>query len=268
MRLREARTMEFYREVGSTNDVVKQALAQGCEQGFCAVALKQTAGYGRQGRAWSSPAGGLYFSVALRPAVDVEKVPTLALLAALAIRQGIVRLQLISSSDKLLIKWPNDVVVAHEDGSFRKMCGISSEYCAGGVCIGMGINILRQANVQTDGRYLPGYISDIAGKRFKELAGFDAQGALKEEGARVIARSIVDELVGFMPLWEKVGFAPFAEKYNDCSYLNGRNIAVANTMGAVQTQGVACGVDAQGQLLIETPQGEKISVVAGEAHLV
>ena len=113
--------MEFYREISSTNDVVKAALKQGCEQGFCAASLKQTAGYGRQGRSWSSPLGGLYFSVALHPQADLEKIPTLALLAALAIRQGIVQLDLVRKSDDLFIKWPNDVVLAQPDGTFRKV---------------------------------------------------------------------------------------------------------------------------------------------------
>ena len=260
--------MEFYREISSTNDVVKAALKQGCEQGFCAASLKQTAGYGRQGRSWSSPLGGLYFSAALRPQADLERVPTLALLAALAIRQGIVQLDLVRCGDDLLIKWPNDVVLAQPDGTFRKVCGISCEYCEGGVCVGMGINVLRQAAVQTDGRYLPGYLSDVAGARFSELAGFDETGALKEPGAQLIAQTIVDILVGFLPQWQAEGFAPFADKYNSCSYLFRKRVAVANIMGDVQTEGVVCDIDALGRLLVETHQGEIVPVIAGEAHLV
>ena len=260
--------MEFYREVSSTNDVVKRALDDGCEQGFYAVSLKQTAGYGRQGRAWSSPLGGLYFSVALRPWATLEKIPTLARLAALAIRRGIERLDLVRCIDDLQIKWPNDVVLAQADGSFRKVCGISCEYYGNGVCVGMGINVLRQAAVRTDGRYLPGYLSDVAGARFEELAGFDTQGALKEPGAQVISEVIVDALLGFMPAWEAQGFKPFADEYNKCSYLFGKHVAVANIMGEVQTEGVVCGVDADARLVLKERNGKKVSVIAGEAHLV
>ena len=208
--MRDGKNMEFYREIGSTNDVVKRGLEQGCKAGFSAVALKQTAGYGRQGRAWSSPMGGLYFSVALRPQASLDKIPTLALLAALAIRESITELQLVRSATDVLIKWPNDVVLEQTDGTFRKVCGISSEFFAGGVCVGMGINVLRQAGVQTDGRYLPGYLSDVAGARFEELAGFDARGALKEQGAQLIAQAVIDTLLGFLPEWEEKGFAPFS----------------------------------------------------------
>ena len=260
--------MEFYRQIDSTNTVVKKALEQGCDQGFCCAALEQTAGYGRQGRSWSSPLGGLYFSVALRPTGSLAKASTLALLAALAIREGIAQLQLVERSEDLLIKWPNDVVLAQPEGGFRKVCGISSEYHAGGVCVGMGINVLRQAAVETDGRYLPGYLSDVAGPRFEELAGFDAAGALKEPGARLIAQTIAENLVGYMPLWEEQGFAPFAEKYNSFSYLFGKNVAVANSMDQVQFQGMVCGIDAQGRMMMQTPEGEIKLVVSGEAHLV
>ena len=127
---------------------------------------------------------------------------------------------------------------------------------------------MRQAAVQTDGRYLPGYLSDVAGARFSELAGFDETGALKESGAQLMAQTIVDILVGFMPQWQAEGFAPFADKYNSCSYLFQKPVAVANIMGDVQTEGVVCGIDALGRLLIETRQGEIVPVIAGEAHLV
>lgn len=261
--------MQFYREIDSTNRVVKEALDHGCEQGFCAAALKQTAGYGRQGRTWSSPLGGLYFSVALRPQVPVEKVPTLALLAVLAIRESLVDLELVKDPAELQIKWPNDLVLPCSDGqSFHKLCGISSEYSNGGVCVGMGLNVLRHAGVVTDGRYQPGYVSDVAGPRFEELAGFDAQGALRPEGAQVIVQRVVDTLVGYIPQWEAEDFAPFAEKYAAYSYLQGREIRIANTMDATQTEGMVCGIDAAGRLLIQTPRCEIEALTAGEVHLV
>jgi BirA family transcriptional regulator, biotin operon repressor / biotin---[acetyl-CoA-carboxylase] ligase len=287
--------MEFYEEIGSTNDVVKRALEQGCEQGFCAVSLKQTKGYGRQGRAWCSPPGGLYFSVALRPNAPLENIPTLALCAALAVRSGIEKLHLVQAIDKVQIKWPNDVVLVYQN-TFRKLCGISCEYYEGGVCIGIGLNVLRQASesIQTDGRYAPGFLSDVAGAGFAQLIGASAEpfslnpadtqqcasvqplslagGAnpfpLPQVAAQRIAQIIVDELLGTMPVWEKQGFAPFADKFNSCSYLTGKNVAIKNMIGGVQTQGVVCGIDAQARLMVKTSDGSVVQVIAGEAHLV
>ncbi len=290
--------MEFYNSISSTNIVVKQALESGCEQGFCVVALQQTQGYGRQGRTWSSPVGGVYFSVALRPAVSLEQVASLALLCALAVRCGIMQLQLIRSESDLLIKWPNDVVTpcapacdnpyaelhaAHGTalrterktetrtllGHFRKVCGISCESIAGGVCVGVGMNVLRHADAKTDGRYTPGYISDNPGPCFEQLlGGSSAQGVPSECSARTIAQSITDSLLAFMPAWEENGFAPFRDAYNCCSYLANKHVAVANSQGAIQHEGVVRGVGDNGELLVETPQGTLEHVIAGEAHLV
>ena len=78
----------------------------------------------------------------------------------------------------------------------------------------------------------------------------------------------MQKLLGYVPLWEREGFAPFAGKYNSCSYLVGKPIAVANSMDAVQTEGTVCGIDAQGCLLVQTIRGDVEKVIAGEAHLV
>ena len=47
-------------EVTSTNEVVKNALREGKAEGLIVRARRQLSGYGRQGREWDSPEGGLY----------------------------------------------------------------------------------------------------------------------------------------------------------------------------------------------------------------
>ena len=42
-------------ELPSTNDAIKQAIDAGAPEGEVVCARVQTAGYGRQGRAWKSP---------------------------------------------------------------------------------------------------------------------------------------------------------------------------------------------------------------------
>ena len=54
-------------EVTSTNEQVKNALRAHANEGYVCRAHKQTGGYGRQGRYWTSPEGGLYQSALLRP---------------------------------------------------------------------------------------------------------------------------------------------------------------------------------------------------------
>src|SRR5205823_2439632 len=53
---RLGRTVEFHASIGSTNDRAWERLRQG-DEGSAVVADLQTAGRGRHGRTWSSPAG-------------------------------------------------------------------------------------------------------------------------------------------------------------------------------------------------------------------
>ncbi|HZS16103.1 MAG TPA: biotin--[acetyl-CoA-carboxylase] ligase, partial [Candidatus Dormibacteraeota bacterium] len=103
----------------STQDVVRAAARAGAEAGFCCVARAQSAGRGRQGRAWEAPPGtGLLVSVLVRvPGGVVGGVPLVGGLAVcdavegLGVGRGVVGL-----------KWPNDVVVGG-----RKLAGVLAE---------------------------------------------------------------------------------------------------------------------------------------------
>ena len=56
----------YFKEISSTNDQVKRALRAHANERYVCRAQKQTGGYGRQGRLWTSPEGGLYQSLLLR----------------------------------------------------------------------------------------------------------------------------------------------------------------------------------------------------------
>ena len=98
-------------EVTSTNDEVKRALEAGEPEGLAVSARRQTGGYGRQGRTWASPEGGLYLSLLLRPSVDAALLPTLSLVTALAVRRAVAGLLPAEAAESVLVKWPNDLVV-------------------------------------------------------------------------------------------------------------------------------------------------------------
>ena len=118
-------------EVPSTNDVVKEALEQGEGEGLAVTAERQSGGYGRQGRAWASPEGGMYLSVLLRPQVPPAQLPTLSLVAAVAVRRALASLLAGDVVTGICVKWPNDVVYIAEgerlSSGFLKMVGISLE---------------------------------------------------------------------------------------------------------------------------------------------
>jgi BirA family transcriptional regulator, biotin operon repressor / biotin---[acetyl-CoA-carboxylase] ligase len=127
--------------VTSTMDVALAAVDEGAAEGLVIVADEQTAGRGRRGRVWSSPAGaGLYMSFVLRPGVHTLPAGALSLLplaAAVAVRGAIMRTTGVTAH----LKWPNDLLVGQ-----RKLAGILAEGLDVGspaqtVIVGIGINV-------------------------------------------------------------------------------------------------------------------------------
>ena len=134
-------------EVASTNEVVKNALREGKAEGLIVRARRQSSGYGRQGREWDSPEGGLYMSILLRPDVAGSGLATLSLVVGLSVQRALGQVAAPQFEDGIQVKWPNDVIYMPADceraDEYRKLCGISLEACGGGVCVGIGINVFR-----------------------------------------------------------------------------------------------------------------------------
>jgi len=131
--------VRWHATVASTMDVASTLASAGAGAGVVVGADQQTAGRGRRGRAWESPAGaGLYFTLVTRPPVCANaSLSLLTLAAGVAVRQGI-HAALGLAPD---LKWPNDVMVGR-----RKLAGILAEGLAVGtasqaVLIGVGLNL-------------------------------------------------------------------------------------------------------------------------------
>ena len=138
---------ERFDVVGSTNDVVRGWLAEGTPEVCLAVADRQSAGRGRQGRTWTAPAGAaLLLSVGFRPDwLPPDRVWRLAATVSLAMADAAE--EVAGLPDRaILLKWPNDLVVLDEtDGTVRKLAGVLGETDdLGGAepraVIGLGIN--------------------------------------------------------------------------------------------------------------------------------
>ncbi len=98
------------RETDSTNTVARELAARGAPHGTLVTADRQTAGRGRQGRAWSAPPGAsLLCSWVIR-----DPGPLLSLAAGIAVAE--------LAGERALVKWPNDVLLDR-----RKLSGILVE---------------------------------------------------------------------------------------------------------------------------------------------
>lgn len=138
--------IEVVARTGSTStDLMSAATsdAAGWPDRSVLVTDHQTAGRGRSGRVWETPAGeALTFSVVLRPRVAADRMGWLPLLGGLAVVRALEDLGVEAG-----LKWPNDVLVldAAEHlpgwGRHRKVAGILGELAAGAAVLGVGVNV-------------------------------------------------------------------------------------------------------------------------------
>jgi BirA family biotin operon repressor/biotin-[acetyl-CoA-carboxylase] ligase len=136
---------EHFSVVGSTNDVVRDWLANGVPEVCLASADEQTAGRGRDGRAWlAPPEAALLLSLGFRPTWLVpERTWQLAATVSMAMAnaaEGVAGL----TRGSIRLKWPNDLVTETSDG-VRKIAGVLGEGDGLGTddpraVIGIGIN--------------------------------------------------------------------------------------------------------------------------------
>ena len=114
---------------------------EGAGHGEVVLASAQSAGRGRLGKTWSSPAGkGLYFTIILRPQrLKLENYPHITLAAGVAVAEALEK----NCSIRPQLKWPNDVYIGG-----RKCCGILAESAPirgekiAHVILGIGLNVL------------------------------------------------------------------------------------------------------------------------------
>jgi len=126
-------------EIDSTNEALRRRAAEGELGGLVLRADVQTAGRGRRGRGWTSPAGNLYVSLLLRPDCTPRMGATVGFVAAIALGEVLRGL----TPAPVLHKWPNDLLIGG-----AKMTGVLLE--AGTqpngkldwLVLGMGVNIV------------------------------------------------------------------------------------------------------------------------------
>ena len=229
-----------YRESVDTTMVLARSLAEGgAGHGTLVLAEEQTAGRGRRGRAFQSPAGeNLYFTLVLRP--PRRAVARLPLAVPVAVCMGIQE-----EGVDALIKWPNDIWIGD-----RKACGMLidlDEEPSGFVAFpGIGIN------VNGDPTAIP------------EL--HESATSLKLASGRTVEREpllarICDRLEIALDAWDP---GELASQYRSRSLVVGRRVSVT---GAVSLQGVAQSVRDDGSLELRLDDGTVQVVNAGDVSL-
>ena len=131
--------IKYFSNIPSTSWFAHELAEQheGSLHGMMIISREQTGGMGRLGRLWSSPKGGIWATLILKPSLPVDKMFMLTLVGSVAIAKVIRKKYQIGA----LIKWPNDIMIAD-----KKLAGLLVEvnthkeemdYCL----LGFGINV-------------------------------------------------------------------------------------------------------------------------------
>lgn len=241
------REIVVFAETGSTNDVAAAMGRQGVEPGVVIFAEKQTAGRGRFGRRWDSASHkGLWFSLLLRPEVDVSDWPRLTTWAAVSTAEALESL----ARKRTSIKWPNDIFFG--DG---KTAGMLIELGTDAAqrpfaVVGIGINVNHE----------PADFPEELQGRATSLRAVSGREMDRAEAAVEVLRALER-------WYRKVRgeFDEILEEARTRSNLLGRWITVS--VGESSLEGQAEAIDSSGRLMLRAANGELITLNAGEVSL-
>lgn len=221
-----------HRVTDSTNARARELAAAGAPHGTLVTAEQQTAGRGRQGRAWvAAPAEALLMSVVVRE-LGAAMLPLGAALAVAAACEAL-------TGAEAGIKWPNDVWLGG-----RKVAGILLEGRPqeGWAVIGIGLNVAT--------REFPAELSGLATSL--ALAGAEAPHV----------EVALAELVPRLDAWIEAPAEHVVAAWRLRDALLGKEISWGGGSGT------AAGIDDSGALLVDLVDGGgRVSLDAGEVHL-
>lgn len=234
-------------EVGSTNAEAKRLAAEGAEDGTLVWAHRQTAGYGRQGRSWTSEPGNLFVSVIVRPDCGLAEAAQFSFIAAVALGDAIG--SLAPPLLEVTYKWPNDVLL-----NGRKGAGILLEAkgdAAGQLewlVIGVGVNVTF---FPTDTRLA--------------ATSLHFEGCSAEVSAVDLLEAFARHLLAWVNTWLDCGFAPVRQAW--LRHAQGLGEAIEVRLPRETLTGTFEDLDADGTLALRLANGSLRHIAAGDVYL-
>lgn len=242
-----AKNLEYYDEIDSTNNRAKALGEAGGADGTLFVAETQTAGKGRRGRCWQSPAGSsISMSILLRPVMNPSDAPMLTLVMAYAATKALRE----KTELDIGIKWPNDLVV-----SGKKISGILTEMSAeidyiNHVVIGVGINVNQDT--------FPDDIKETASSLKMELGK-----RIKRSG---LIAAVMKNFEKYYEIFQETeDLSGLKELYNSMLVNKDREVKVLEPGN--EYKAYAIGINQTGELIVRTPDGKEKEIYAGEVSV-
>ncbi|MBK8465068.1 MAG: biotin--[acetyl-CoA-carboxylase] ligase [Chloracidobacterium sp.] len=232
--------------IDSTNTEAAKQAKLGADEGLCVIAQQQTSGRGRHGRTWiSEKDSGLYFSIVLRPKIDMRFLPLITLMTGVAVYDALAEFGL-----KPDIKWVNDILIGD-----KKVCGILAETVETpiglAVIVGIGINVTSQN--------FPDEIADTATSiEAESLSGV------------IAVAEIETTLTKYLSYWYAILYGEnghiniIGEWQRRSSYFSGKSVRV--TLENEVFHGITDGLEENGALRVKTSGGSVMIVQAGDVE--
>ena len=240
------RVMKVYDTVDSTNNICRELETEKAPNGTTVIADRQTAGKGRRGKNWISPAGNCYFSILLYPDVRVDRASMVTLVAAIAVSEAVREVTGIDTR----IKWPNDVVAGG-----KKICGILTESSTDMeyiqyVVVGIGINC-NQKEFENEIKDMATSISLETGKNV--------------ERAKLLAK-VFEHFERYYTLYlETEDLSKLYDRYNELLINKDRDVKIIEN-GRERIM-KAIGINEVGALIVEDSDGRQETVISGEVSV-
>ncbi|ADL53807.1 biotin--[acetyl-CoA-carboxylase] ligase [Clostridium cellulovorans] len=245
------KTFLYLPTIDSTNIKAKELANQDQSKypnGFLIISEEQTNGKGRLGRTWHSPSGcGLWFSLILRPNINLVDIPKITLISAVALCDS-----LKNSGVDSQIKWPNDILINN-----KKIAGILTEMSSlnsivNFVILGIGLNVNTKAS------QFPLELKETASSLFIEYGNnFDK------------SKILADFLYIFEDLWFKFltngSFDHILAKYKETSTVLHKKVKIINA--GKESLVFVKDITEDGSLLVVTADGDEKLIISGEVSL-
>lgn len=235
-------------EVPSTNAEAMRRAVAGETGPLYIRAERQTAGRGRSGRSWMTPAGNLALSRLGLLNCAPEAVPQLSLVTGLAVHRACRDLlDGAAAADVLRLKWPNDLMLGD-----AKLAGVLVEATVVRgqrvAVIGIGINVATAP--------------EVVGRRTTALV--DATGRTIDAGD--VAERVAAHLEAVLAQWDNGnGFAAIREDWLRVATPFGTAICIKTGQGEIG--GAFAGLDSDGALLLQREGRELQRFAYGDVTL-
>ena len=241
----QAIDVKVFDEVISTNTLLKEK-GKTSDEFTTVIASAQTGGRGRLGRSFYSPKeSGVYFSVLLKPDLEIEKAVLITSAAAVAVTRVLENL----GCENPQIKWVNDIFV-----NGKKVCGILTESVINTetkkldfAVLGVGINLVKSKEA------FPEELQNIAGTVFETPLPY-----LKEK----FVGAFLNE---FYRIYLNLSDAKFMDDYRKKCFCLGKEVSVIS--GDKIRVGKALSIDENARLEVEFSDDTTEFINSGEISI-